>query len=140
MQVLQRLKHHITIRQQKFGNTLMVTYLFIWITWVWIWSYYTKHDIFWASSTFSKIGYIHDLGDDSWHPCSPEFINYALALAVYSVRYPAVFWNTNKAFSFMFSAQVSLRYRFFWPQVLVSMYRDLYQTISNRFFYIVATC
>ena len=49
---------------------------------------------------------IHLLGDDTWHPCSPEFINYALALVVYSVRYPAVFWNTNKAFSFMFSAQV----------------------------------
>lgn len=48
----------------------------------------------------------YTLGDDTWHPCSPEFINYALALVVYSVRYPAVFWNTNKAFSFMFSAQV----------------------------------
>ena len=49
---------------------------------------------------------VHFLGDDTWHPCSPEFVNYALALLVYSVRYPAVFWNTNKAFSFMFSAQV----------------------------------
>ena len=49
---------------------------------------------------------INLVGDDTWHPCSPEFINYALALVVYSVRYPAVFWNTNKAFSFMFSAQV----------------------------------
>ena len=43
--------------------------------------------------------------EDTWWPCSPEFINYALALLVYSVRYPAVFWNTNKGFSFLFSLQ-----------------------------------
>ena len=40
---------------------------------------------------------------DSWWPVSPEFANYALALLVYSVRYAAVFWNTNKAISFVFS-------------------------------------
>ena len=44
--------------------------------------------------------------EDTWWPCSPEFINYGLALVVYSVRYPAVFWNTNKAFSFLFSFQL----------------------------------
>ena len=44
--------------------------------------------------------------EDTWWPCSPEFVNYALALLVYSVRYPAVFWNTNKGFSFLFSLQL----------------------------------
>lgn len=44
--------------------------------------------------------------EDTWWPCSPEFINYGLALLVYSVRYPAVFWNTNKGFSFLFSLQL----------------------------------
>lgn len=39
-------------------------------------------------------------------PISPEFINYALALLVYSVRYSAVFWETNKSFSFLFSVQL----------------------------------
>ena len=34
----------------------------------------------------------------------PEFVNYGLALMVYAVRYPAVFWNTNKTFSFLFSS------------------------------------
>ena len=38
-----------------------------------------------------------------WWPVSPEFANYALALLVYSVRYPAVFWNTNKGLAFIFS-------------------------------------
>ena len=42
----------------------------------------------------------------SWWPCSPEFINYGLALLVFAVRYPAVFWNTNKGFSFLFSFQL----------------------------------
>lgn len=40
---------------------------------------------------------------EPWWPVSPEFANYALALLVYAVRYPAVFWNTNKAFAFVFS-------------------------------------
>ena len=44
--------------------------------------------------------------EDTWWPCSPEFLNYGLALLVYSVRYPAVFWNTNKGFSFLFSLQL----------------------------------
>ena len=44
--------------------------------------------------------------EDNWWPCSPEFINYALALLVFAVRYPAVFWNTNKGFSFLFSLQL----------------------------------
>ena len=43
---------------------------------------------------------------EPWFPVSPEFANYALALVVYSVRYPAVFWNTNKAFAFIFSVQL----------------------------------
>ena len=40
---------------------------------------------------------------EAWWPVSPEFANYALALLVYSVRYPAVFWNTNKGLAFIFS-------------------------------------
>ena len=43
---------------------------------------------------------------DPWWPVSPEFLNYALALCVYAVRYPAVFWNTNKGFAFLFSLQL----------------------------------
>ena len=43
---------------------------------------------------------------DLWWPVSPEFLNYALALSVYAVRYAAVFWNTNKAFAFIFSLQL----------------------------------
>ena len=38
------------------------------------------------------------LSEDSaaWQPCSPEFLNYALALLVFAIRYPSVFWKTNK--------------------------------------------
>ena len=39
-------------------------------------------------------------------PVSPEFLNYGLALLVYAVRYPAVFWNTNKGFASLFSIQL----------------------------------
>ena len=44
--------------------------------------------------------------DDRWGPMSAELINYGLALIVYSVRYPAVFWYTNKAFGALFSIQL----------------------------------
>ena len=43
---------------------------------------------------------------DTWWPVSPEFLNYAVALLVYAVRYPAVFWHTNKGFAFLFSLQL----------------------------------
>lgn len=39
-------------------------------------------------------------------PISAEFLNYALALVVYAVRYPSVFWNTNKWFGTLFSFQL----------------------------------
>ncbi|XP_063223104.1 protein tincar [Bacillus rossius redtenbacheri] len=46
-------------------------------------------------------------GDEApWGPVSAEFLNYALALLVYAVRYPAVFWNTNKGFGLLFSFQL----------------------------------
>ena len=44
--------------------------------------------------------------DTPWTPFSAEFINYALALLVFSIRYPAVFWKTNKALAFLFSLQL----------------------------------
>ncbi|KAG8271782.1 hypothetical protein J6590_055405 [Homalodisca vitripennis] len=44
--------------------------------------------------------------DPKWGPVSPELLNYALALFVYAIRYPAVFWNTNKWFGALFSIQL----------------------------------
>ena len=44
--------------------------------------------------------------DTPWTPFSAEFINYALALLVFGIRYPAVFWKTNKALAFLFSLQL----------------------------------
>lgn len=43
-----------------------------------------------------------------WFQKSPslEFINLALALLVWSVRYPSVFWESSKAFSMIFSLQM----------------------------------
>ncbi|XP_051161493.1 protein tincar isoform X3 [Leptopilina boulardi] len=35
-----------------------------------------------------------------------EYLNYAMALGVYSVRYPAVFWSCNKALGTIFSLQL----------------------------------
>ena len=39
-------------------------------------------------------------------PISPEFINYVLALVIYSLRYPAVFWYSKKIFSMVFAFQL----------------------------------
>ncbi|KAI5740846.1 hypothetical protein M8J76_007861 [Diaphorina citri] len=41
-----------------------------------------------------------------WGSISIEFLNYALALFVYAVRYPSVYWNTNKWFGTLFSLQL----------------------------------
>ena len=41
-----------------------------------------------------------------WHPSSAEYINYALALLIFAVRYPSVFWKTNKGIAFLFSIQL----------------------------------
>ena len=43
-----------------------------------------------------------------WFQQSPslEFLNLALALLVWSVRYPSVFWDTSKAFTIVFSLQM----------------------------------
>lgn len=66
------------------------------------------------SSTTTQAPYHHPAAQireflkdqNSWWPCSPEFINYCVALLVYSVRYAAVFWRTNKTFSIIFSVQL----------------------------------
>uniref|UniRef100_A0A8D8R8K1 Protein tincar n=1 Tax=Cacopsylla melanoneura TaxID=428564 RepID=A0A8D8R8K1_9HEMI len=41
-----------------------------------------------------------------WGSISIEFLNYALALFVYAIRYPSVYWNTNKWFGTLFSLQL----------------------------------
>ena len=65
------------------------------------------------SSTTTQAPYYHPAAQirefledqDTWWPCSPEFLNLCTALVVYAVRYAAVFWNTNKAFGLIFSLQ-----------------------------------
>ncbi len=67
--------------------------------------YDIEEDMKLFNSPFLQIRvYLEEL--EPWFPVSPEFLNYALALVVYSVRYPAVFWNTNKPFAFFFSMQL----------------------------------
>uniref|UniRef100_A0A1B6EGG5 Protein tincar n=1 Tax=Clastoptera arizonana TaxID=38151 RepID=A0A1B6EGG5_9HEMI len=44
--------------------------------------------------------------ETQWGHSSTELFNYILALVVYSVRYPAVFWSTNKYFGILFSLQL----------------------------------
>ncbi|KOC70395.1 Protein tincar [Habropoda laboriosa] len=44
--------------------------------------------------------------DEPYGPITLEYLNYAIALAVYSVRYPAVFWSCNKALGTIFSFQL----------------------------------
>ncbi|XP_076035197.1 uncharacterized protein LOC143021508 [Oratosquilla oratoria] len=50
--------------------------------------------------------YMTSTTGDDWSPIAPEMINYALALFVFAVRYPAVFWTTNKSFGLLFSLQM----------------------------------
>ncbi|CAH8453552.1 unnamed protein product [Heterobilharzia americana] len=40
---------------------------------------------------------------DDLRAISPEFFNLAIAFLVLSLRYPSVFWYTNRGFSFVFS-------------------------------------
>ncbi|RZF42831.1 hypothetical protein LSTR_LSTR003655, partial [Laodelphax striatellus] len=44
--------------------------------------------------------------ETQWGPVSAEIVNFAIALVVYTIRYPAVFWNTNKWFGILFSIQL----------------------------------
>ncbi|XP_068209009.1 uncharacterized protein [Palaemon carinicauda] len=46
--------------------------------------------------------------DGQWHPLSPELLNYTIALLVFAIRYPSVFWHTNKGFGLLFSLQLML--------------------------------
>ncbi|XP_031368424.1 protein tincar isoform X3 [Apis dorsata] len=43
---------------------------------------------------------------ESYGPITLEYLNYAVALGVYSVRYPAVFWSCNKPLATIFSFQL----------------------------------
>ncbi|XP_008202989.1 protein tincar isoform X3 [Nasonia vitripennis] len=47
-----------------------------------------------------------DETSEVYGPITLEYLNYAIALGVYSVRYPAVFWATNKALGTIFSIQL----------------------------------
>ncbi|XP_043251057.1 protein tincar isoform X2 [Colletes gigas] len=49
-----------------------------------------------------------DLEFETAGPITLEYLNYAVALGVYSVRYPAVFWSCNKALGTIFSVQLVL--------------------------------
>ncbi|KAK4318585.1 hypothetical protein Pmani_010420 [Petrolisthes manimaculis] len=53
-------------------------------------------------------GYAKLPEDGQWSPLSPELINYTIALIVFAIRYPSVFWHTNKAFGLIFSLQLVL--------------------------------
>lgn len=44
--------------------------------------------------------------NDLGHTLSLEYINLCIALMVYSIRYSAIFWSTNKCLGIMFSIQL----------------------------------
>ncbi len=53
------------------------------------------------------LGVTKELDMNTWSRLpSFEFVNLIISLMVYSVRYPAVFWGTSKAFSMVFSLQM----------------------------------
>lgn len=56
----------------------------------------------------SIVGMNDKFDPKQWFQKSPslEFINLALALLVWSVRYPSVFWDSSKAFTMIFSLQM----------------------------------
>nr|XP_053655194.1 uncharacterized protein LOC128704154 [Cherax quadricarinatus] len=53
-----------------------------------------------------KISYARLPEDGKWSPLSPELLNYTVALLVFAIRYPSVFWHTNKTFGLLFSLQL----------------------------------
>lgn len=56
----------------------------------------------------SIVGLNDKFDPKQWFQKSPslEFVNLALALLVWSVRYPSVFWDSSKAFTMIFSLQM----------------------------------
>ncbi|MPD02214.1 Protein tincar [Portunus trituberculatus] len=58
----------------------------------------------WAADTTPLHAHLPEVGD--WSPLSPELLNYTIALLVFAIRYPSVFWHTNKAFGLLFSLQL----------------------------------
>lgn len=53
------------------------------------------------------LGVERELDTAAWSaPPSLEFLNVALAILVWSARYPSVFWGTSKAFALIFSVQL----------------------------------
>lgn len=57
---------------------------------------------------FSILGDTGKFEPKDWFSNAPslEFLNFVLALLVWSVRYPSVFWETSKAFTIIFSIQM----------------------------------
>nr|XP_045594619.1 uncharacterized protein LOC123755819 [Procambarus clarkii] len=53
-----------------------------------------------------KTSYARLPEDGKWSPLSAELLNYTIALLVFAIRYPSVFWHTNKAFGLLFSLQL----------------------------------
>ncbi|XP_078036816.1 transmembrane protein tincar isoform X2 [Augochlora pura] len=84
---------------------------------------------------------------ESYGPITLEYLNYAVALGVYSVRYPAVFWSCNKALGTIFSVQLvinsaqsllayvgmSVLYKIqvVGPLKVLPVLRQQYRTLSN---------
>ena len=60
--------------------------------------------------------------EEKWYPLSLEYCNYALALVMFSIRYSAVFWDTSKHFSLVFSltlAMQAVQYLIFFPTISI---------------------
>ncbi|CAD1472297.1 unnamed protein product, partial [Heterotrigona itama] len=82
---------------------------------------------------------------ESYGPITLEYLNYAIALGVYSVRYPAVFWSCNKPLATIFSFQLiinsaqsllayvgmSVLYKVIGPLKVLPVLRQQYRTIST---------
>ncbi|XP_053594611.1 protein tincar isoform X1 [Microplitis demolitor] len=71
----------------------------------------TAYNLPYVINSISDLDRIETDTDDDTHDerknfISLEYLNYAMALAVYSVRYPAVFWSCNKAIGTIFSIQL----------------------------------
>lgn len=66
-----------------------------------------NHQLTGIGGVLQKFLHTKDLEVAKWTtPPSLEFLNFALAIMVWSVRYPSVFWKTSKSFAAIFSLQL----------------------------------
>lgn len=99
------------ILKLKFPQSKMNCFFFFILFVVVVFLLYSYNDAFPLMNIYFHIFHIFKLFHldlKTWTAILPslEFMNFIVALIVWSSRYPSVFWSTSKSFAFIFSIQM----------------------------------